>query len=149
MALKLTASDQRSAANSVRDIIQSTGMAATLWRASTTGENLYGKDSAPYIQVGGEFPIELIPTPPEDLSPQGGNIDAVINVLPWLHVNPEDHVTIITSENIHSCPRALQDCPRGTVDNQQEYRVQTVLPQRLFGVTTHKTLKLVLLHGGE
>jgi len=88
-----------------------------------TGENFYGNDSATFEPVGSPFPIEFIATPPEDLSQ---HIDATACVLPALDVRAEDRLRMEDSE----------------------YRVQTVQEERLFGVVTHKVLKLVRHHGG-
>ena len=68
------------------------------------------------------FVLEVSETPPKDLAKQ---IDASASVLPELDVRVEDRVR-------------FEEC---------DYRVQTVAPQSLFGVVTHKVLELVRLHG--
>ena len=108
------------AATDVRELILASGQEADLFR-SEPGERLYGSDDASYTKVG-SFALELVETPPEDLRDK---IDALACVLPELEVRPEDRV-------LHS---------------DVTFRVQTVEEERLFGVVTHKVLKLVRLHG--
>lgn len=106
----------------VAAMIESSGTVGFLSRP-VAGENLYGKDSATYEPVGAPFHLEFIATPPEDLSQP---IDVTACVLPVLDVRAEDRLRVEDSE----------------------YRVQTVQVERLFGVVTHKVLKLVRHHGG-
>ena len=113
--------EQALAATDVRELILASGQQADLLR-SEPGERLYGSDDASYTKVG-SFPLELVETPPEDLRDK---IDATACVLPDLDVRPDD--------------RVRED---GVI-----FRVQTVEEERLFGVMTHKVLKLVRLHGG-
>jgi hypothetical protein len=124
VALLLNDKDKADAVAGAREMILASGQQAILMRRAD-GENLYGNDGAEYTQVapGLSFPIEFIPTPPEDLSQK---IDATACVLPELDVRAEDRVQV----------------------NGTEYRVQTVVEQNLFGVVTHKVLKLVRHHGG-
>ena len=70
----------------------------------------------------GSFKLEFIRTPPKDLAKQ---VDALASVLPELDVRVEDRVR-------------FAGC---------DYRVQTVVPQSLFGIVTHAVLELVRLHG--
>ena len=116
----LTDSEKELAAGDVRGLILASGQEADLLR-SEPGERLYGSDDASYVKVG-SFPLEFVETPPEELRDK---IDAVACVLPDLDVRPEDHVR----------------------ENDVTFRVQTVEAERLFGVVTHKVLKLVRLHG--
>ena len=116
----LTDNEKVSAAEDVQDLILALGQEAVLLR-SQPGERLYGSDDATYEEVG-SFPLEFVETPPEDLN---NKIDAVACVLPEMDIRPEDHI-------------------RSGAD---EYRVQTIEDERLFGVVTHKVLKLVRLHG--
>lgn len=116
----LTDPERNRAAEDVRALILSSGQEALLLRA-VPGERLYGSDDASYAEVG-TIPLEFVETPPEDLN---NKIDAVACVLPDADVRPEDHV------------RA----------DGGEFRLQTVEEERLFGVVTHKVLKLVRLHG--
>ena len=108
------------AAEDVKELILASGQEAVLLRA-VPGERLYGSDDASFAEVG-TFPLEFVETPPEDLN---NKIDAVACVLPDVDIRPEDHLR---------------------ADNE-EFRVQTVEEERLFGVVTHKVLKLVRLHG--
>jgi len=108
------------AAEDVKELILASGQEAVLLRA-VPGERLYGSDDASFAEVG-TFPLEFVETPPEDLN---NKIDAVACVLPGQDVQPEDRVQ----------------------SGGDTFRVQTVEEERLFGVITHKVLKLVRLHG--
>ena len=112
--------EKDAAAGDVRELILACGQEAALLRA-VPGERLYGSDDASFTEVE-TFPLEFIETPPEDLA---NKIDAMACVLPALDVRPEDRV------------RSGADVFRG----------QTVVAERLFGVVTHKVLKLVRIHG--
>jgi len=103
-------------------MILASGQTASLLRVSD-GEHLYGTDDAPYAPVGEPFPLEFIPTPAEDFAQK---IDAVACVLPNADVRPEDRIQV----------------------GAETYRVQTVKEERLFGVITHKVIKLVKHHAG-
>ena len=116
----LTQGEKSLAAGDVRDLILASDQEADLLR-SEPGEQLYGSDDASYAKVG-SFPLEFVEIPPEDL---GQKIDAVACALPDVDVRPEDRVQ----------------------ENDVTFRVQTVEDERLFGVVTHKVLKLVRLHG--
>ena len=116
----LTDNEKATAATEVRSLIVASGQTATLLRRQT-GESLYGSDEGQFAVVC-TFSIELTVTPPKDLVKQ---VDATASVLPELDARVEDRVR-------------YEGC---------DYRVQTVIPQSLFGVTTHKLLELVLLHG--
>ena len=109
------------AASEIQALILASGQEADLLR-SEPGERLYGSDDASYTKVG-SFPLEFVETPPEELRDR---IDATACVLPDLDVRTEDHV----------------------LHDGFTFRVQTVEEERLFGVVTHKVLKLVRLHGG-
>ena len=117
----LTEREKALAATDVRALILASGQEADLLR-SEPGERLYGSDDASYTNVG-SFPLEFVETPPEELRDR---IDATACVLPDLDVRPEDRVLL----------------------NEVTFRVQTVEEKRLFGIVTHKVLKLVRLHGG-
>ena len=112
--------EKASAVGDVKELILASSQEAALLRA-VPGERLYGSDDASFTEVDA-FPLEFIETPPEDLA---NKIDATACVLPGLDVRAEDRV--------HS----------GT----DVFRVQTVVEERLFGVVTHKALKLVRQHG--
>lgn len=112
--------EKAAAAADVRELITSSGQTATLLRKQV-GESLYGSDEGEFAEVC-SFPFELSETPPKDLAKQ---IDAVASVLPELDVRVEDRVRF----------------------DGRDFRVQTVAPQSLFGVLTHKVLELVVLHG--
>ena len=116
----LTDPEKAAAASQVRELIASSGQTAILLRKQT-GENLYGSDEGEFAEVC-QFLAELSGNPPKDLAKQA---DAVASVLPELDVRVEDRVRFAGSD----------------------YRVQTVVPQSLFGVLTHKVLELVVLHG--
>lgn len=113
--------EKAAAAADVRELITSSGHTAILLRKQT-GENLYGSDEGEFAEVC-SFPLELSETPPKDLAKQA---DALASVLPELDVRVEDRVRFAS----------------------RDFRVQTVSPQSLFGVLTHKVLELVKLHGG-
>ena len=108
--------EKEAAAGDVKELILACGQEAALLRA-VPGERLYGSDDASFTEVE-TFPLEFIETPPENLA---NKIDATACVLPALDVRPEDRV------------RSGADV----------FRVQTVVEERLFGVVTHKVLKLV------
>jgi hypothetical protein len=112
--------EKAAAAADVRELITSSGQTATLLRKQI-GESLYGSDEGEFAEVSA-FQLEMSETPPKDLGKQA---DALASVLPELDVRVEDRVRFAGSD----------------------YRVQTVAPQSLFGVLTHKVLDLVRLHG--
>lgn len=116
----LTDSEKEITAADVRELITASGQTATLSRKQT-GENLYGSDEVAFGEVC-TFGLEFNPTPPVDLAKRA---DALASVLPELDVRVEDRVR-------------FEGC---------DYRVQTVVPQSLFGAVTHKLLELVRLHG--
>ena len=112
--------EKAAAAADVRGLVTSSGQTATLLRKQT-GENLYGSDEGEFAEVC-MFPLEMSETPPMDIAERA---DAAASVLPELDVRVEDRVR-------------YAGC---------DYRVQTVAPQSLFGIVTHKVLELVRLHG--
>ena len=116
----LTDSEKAITASEVRELITASDQTAVLLRKQT-GENLYGSDEGAFAEVC-TFVLELSETPPKDLAKQ---IDALACILNELDVRVEDRVR-------------YAGC---------DYRVQTVAPQSLFGVVTHKVLELVRLHG--
>jgi hypothetical protein len=117
----LTATEGAEAAADVRELILAAGQEAVVLRR-VSGEGLYGADDADFTEIG-VVPIEIVTTPAEDLAK---SIDATASVLPEADVRLEDRVRV----------------------GPLEYRVQTVVEERLFGVTTHLALELVRLHGG-
>jgi hypothetical protein len=116
----LTDTEKSTAAAEIRELITSSGQTATLLRKDG-GEDLYGSDEGSFAEVC-TFSIELSETPPADLAKR---VDALASVLPELDVSVEDRVRLYA----------------------EDYRVQTIVPQSLFGVVTHKVLELVKLHG--
>jgi hypothetical protein len=112
--------EKDAAAGDVKELILACGQEAALMRA-VPGERLYGSDDASFAEVD-IFPLEFIETPPEDLA---NKIDATACVLPGLDVRAEDRVK----------------------SGADVFRVQTIVEERLFGVVTHKVLKLVRIHG--
>ena len=112
--------EKAAAAADVRELITSSGQTATLLRKQV-GESLYGSDEGEFAEVC-VFPLELSETPPVDIAKRA---DAAVSVLPELDVRVEDRVRF----------------------DGRDFRVQTVSPQSLFGVLTHKVLELVVLHG--
>ena len=104
----------------VRELIESSGQRATLFR-TTSGERLYGSDDSEFSEVC-EFSLEITWSPSKYIT---NNADGLACVLPELDVRVEDRV------HIDGC----------------DYRVQTVVPQPLFGVITHTVIELVKLHG--
>jgi len=113
--------EKAAAAADVRKLITSSDQTATLLRRQV-GESLYGSDEGEFAEVC-TFLLELSETPPKDLAKQA---DALASVLPELDVRVEDRVHI----------------------QGRDFRVQTIAPQSLFGILTHKVLELVILHGG-
>ncbi|MHB9037895.1 MAG: hypothetical protein ACYC64_14655 [Armatimonadota bacterium] len=113
-------SEKAAAAGDVRELIESCGQEAVLLRKQS-GEQLYGSDDESFVDVCA-FKLEFVRTPPEDIA---NKIDATASVLPELDVRSEDRVSV----------------------GSDSFRVQTVVDELLFGVVTHKTLKLVRLHG--
>ena len=116
----LTDSEKVTTTSEVRELITASGQTAILSRKQT-GENLYGSDEGAFEEVCA-FALEFTATPPVDLAKRA---DALASVLPELDVRVEDRVR-------------FEGC---------DYRVQTVVPQSLFGALTHKALELVRLHG--
>lgn len=115
----LTAAEQAEAAADVRRLIEASGQQAQVLRRQP-GENLFGHDDESYIEAE-QIPIELCPTPPEQLP---GGIDATASALPEAELSAQIRLKI----------------------NEQLYRVQTVMPERLFGIVTHLTIELVRLN---
>lgn len=101
-------------------MIISSGQTAVLSRKQQ-GENLYGSDEGEFAEVC-TFPLEFTETPLVDVAKRA---DALASVLPELDVRVEDRVHL----------------------QGRDYRVQTIAPQSLFGVLTHKVVELVALHG--
>lgn len=116
----LSDAEKATAAAEVRELITSSGQTATLLRKQV-GESLYGSDEGEFAEVC-SFPLELSETPPVDIAKRA---DAAAGVLPELGVRVEDRVRF----------------------DGRDFRVQTVSPQSLFGVLTHKVLELVRLYG--
>jgi hypothetical protein len=118
--IMITDSEKVAAASQVRELITSSGQTAVLLRKQA-GESLYGSGEGEFVEVC-QFLLEMSCTPPVDLAKQA---DALASVLPELDVRVEDRVR-------------LAGC---------DYRVQTIAPQSLFGVLTHKVVELVRLYG--
>ncbi len=116
----LTDTDKQAAANDVRALLISSGQEALLFRAGS-GERLYGSDDAAFTELG-MFKLEFQLTTREDMV---NKIDATACVLPEQDVCAQDRIQV----------------------GNQTYRVQSVTPEQHFGVTTHKTLRLVEIHG--
>lgn len=116
----LTDTEKAAAAGEVRSLITASGQSATLMR-KRAGENLYGSDEGTFTEVC-TFPLELSENPPADIAQK---TDGAASVLPELDVRVEDRVRF----------------------EGRDFRVQTVAPQSLFGIVTHKVLELVTLHG--
>jgi len=117
----LSGPERAAAVSDVRALIAASSQEAAVLRREA-GENLYGHDEGQFAEVA-SIPLELNRTPSPDLP---GDIDAVASVLPEADVLAED--------------RLLAD--------GETYRVQTVVEERLFGVVTHKSLRLVKVHAG-
>lgn len=116
----LTAQEKAEAVAEVGRLIRSSGQTAWVQRVSP-GERLYGTEDESFVDLT-EIPIEVTETPPEDL---GKNIDAVCSVLPDADIFTEDRLVI----------------------SGETYRIQSVEDEHFFGTTTHKSLKLVKIHG--
>ena len=117
----LTEAELKDAVREIERIILSSGQVAVVQRV-LIAEKLYATDDCQFNEVG-QIAVELLPTPPEDLSEK---IDAAVSTLPSADILPEDRLLI--SDNV--------------------YRVQTVVEEQLFGIVTHKTAKLVKLSIG-
>ncbi len=102
----------------MRGLITSSGQAAVLLRKQA-GENLYGTDEGTFAEIC-TFPLEINEAPPVDLTKK---VDAIASVLPEIDVRVCDRVHF----------------------GANEYRVQAVTEESLFGTRTHKVLDLVLL----
>ncbi len=118
----LSGSEKAGIIGDVRQLILASGQQAALSRVAP-GEKLFGHEDEPFEPVG-SIPIELNRTPPDSLP---GNIDAVASALFEADVKPQDRLEI----------------------DGEIYRVQVVVEERLFGALTHKTLRLVKVHGGQ
>lgn len=116
----LTDLEKATAAGEVRNLITASDRSAILLRKQAN-ENLYGSDEGEFAEVC-TFALEFSETPPADIAQR---VDAVTSVLPELDVRLEDRVRF----------------------EGRDFRVQTVAPQSLFGVVTHKVIELVTLHG--
>lgn len=116
----LTEQEKTEAVAEVGNLIRSSGHTAWIQRVSP-GERLYGTEDESFVDLA-EIPIELTETPPEDL---GKNIDASCSVLPDADIFREDRLVI----------------------SGETYRIQSVEDEHFFGTTTHKSLKLVKIHG--
>ena len=118
----LTPHEAAQAVADVRCMILAAGRQGTLWR-TVAGEGLFGHEDEAFAPMG-EIALELRRTPPERLP---GGIDAVAAVLPEADARAQDRLQI----------------------EDETYRVQTVVEERLFGAVTHKSLQLVNVHGHE
>jgi len=116
----LTEKEKTQAVNDVQQLITSSEITASIHRVML-GEKLFGSDDKRYSEIGA-IPVEIVETPPEDIS---GKIDATVSILPGEDVKAEDRLQI----------------------DSIIYRVQTVEQAHFFGVTTHKTIKLVRIYG--
>jgi hypothetical protein len=113
--------EQAEAITDVRRMILSSGQTARLLRPEA-GDPLYGHDAAVFVETG-SVPVELIRTPPPDLP---GEIDATASVV----------------------PDAVVEAGYWLMAGGETFRIQTVVEERLFGVVTHKALRLVKIHAG-
>lgn len=104
----------------IRRLILGSGQTARLLRLDP-GENLFGHDEEKFVEVG-TIAIELNSTPPDDLP---GGIDALASVLPEATVEAAQRLKV----------------------GEETFRIQNVVEEHLFGVITHKTLRLVRIHG--
>ena len=109
-------------ADNVRELIESTGQTGIRYTPDPNAENLYGRDSVPYL-AGEEFPLEWQMLPADTLTKM--KADAVINILPEQALNVEDRVKI----------------------EGETYKVLSAEEQNCFGTISHKTVRLVKHHG--
>jgi len=116
----LTDKEKAQSAADVRAMILASGQLATLSRCDP-GEKLFGHEDETFVEVGA-ISVELNRTPPVDLP---GDIDAVASALPEADARSQDRLEL----------------------DGESYRVQTVVEEHLFGIVTHKTLRLVKVHG--
>jgi len=116
----LTEQEKDEAVAEIAKLIRASGQTAWLQRVSP-GERLYGTDEEAFQDLA-EIPVELKETPPIDL---GNNTDARCSVLPDADIHEEDRLVI----------------------GAETYRVQAIVPEYFFGTITHKSVKLVKVHG--
>ena len=116
----LTDQEKALAVAEVGRLIRSSGQTAWTQRVFP-GERLYGTEDESFVDLA-EIPIEFTETPPEDL---GKNIDANCSVLPDADLFAEDRLAI----------------------SGETYRIQSIEKEYFFGTITHKSLKLVKIHG--
>jgi len=116
----LTDQEKAEAVAEVAQLIRASGQTAWVQRVSP-GDRIYGSDEESFIDLA-EIPVELIETPPIDL---GKNIDASCSVLPEADIHAEDRLII----------------------GGETYRIQAIEDEHFFGVVTHKSVKLVKIHG--
>jgi hypothetical protein len=116
----LTTKEQVAAAADVASMILSSNVFVAVLRMSNE-TTLYGGDDADFQEIA-KIPIEIDEEPPMELK---GKIDAVATALPSADILVEDRLLFLN----------------------RAYRVQAIHEEILFGVITHKTLHLVVLHG--
>ena len=127
----LTEAEKAAVVSDVREMILAAGQSGHRLVAPTAGERLYGSDGQDYEDAG-EVAFELVPTPSDILKHLGA--DAVISVLPDQPIEPEDRVRLDEGSGLHLGTDTL--------------KVLNVVEESLFGVVTHKTVRLVKHHGG-
>jgi len=118
----LSGKDSGFIGGNVRELIESTGQTGIRYTPDPSVENLYEKDSIPYL-TGEEFPLEWQMLPADTLTKM--KADAVINILPEQALNVEDRVRI----------------------EGETYKVLSVEKQNCFGTVSHKSIRLVKHHG--
>jgi len=106
----------------VRELIESSGQTGIRYIPDLNAENLYGKDSIPYLAAE-EFPLEWQMLLADTLTKM--KADAVINILPEQALNVEDRLKI----------------------EGEMYKVLSTEEQNCFGTVSHKTVRLVKHHG--
>lgn len=118
----LTSSEHDAAKTDVAAMIAASGLEASLWRRDASESGRYGEEDSAYADLGVTFPFEWHPRPKETLT--SDSHDAEIHVLPDLDIREEDRV----------------------IWNGQTFKVLNVVPENLFGATTHQLVRLARVH---
>jgi len=118
----LSEKDSGFVGGNIRELIESSGQTSIRYTPDPNAENLYGRDSIPYL-AGEEFSLEWQMLPADTLTKI--KADAVINILPEQALNVEDRVKI----------------------EEETYKVLSVEEQNCFGTVSHKSIRLVKHHG--
>ena len=97
-------------------------LAANLYRPKEGGDNLYGKDDLEDELILENVPLELVGVPHETLKQM--NADALLSVLSDLDIREADRLEF----------------------DGVKYKVLNVTKENIFGVVSHKSVKLARLY---